>query len=599
MSAREVSTLNAADVAAPEIDALVGQTISDRYLILERVGDGAMGVVYLAEHTLMHKRVAVKVLHGEMSRVPEIVARFEREAVAAGHIQHPNVASATDFGKLPDGTFFLVLEYIEGVTLRKRLSHGRLPVAVALHIGAQITQGLQRAHSLNIVHRDLKPENIILVEREGDPNFVKILDFGIARVPMGELGSGEQGLLVTQAGMVYGTPEYMAPEQALGEDINGQSDLYALGIMLFEMITGWRPFDADSKVQLLGMHIGAPIPRLQEKAPDVLVPVAVEGLIVQLMQKNAAARPADAKEVLARLKQIEDTGNLTTSPPPNLTAPTSSQPRLHIGEPGLDSAEVTLPFRAEARPSRRALSESPKTKPSLMIAYGILLLTLVGSLFVVVLRRAVSVSGTSNALDAASSSTAGGDDPRAPKDGQDAEARARTLFEAGRLADGLTELEAVRDLDSMDLTLIKGALAKALLQSDTADRAVGFLARAPGSTACDLLFDAATTTSNGAIRKRALDVLERPEMRAKASDALAIAIELQRIEPGCGVKPLLGRAASVGDTRSLTPLKALVKPRMVKVRGHYLAVNSLACLHTVGEPGKTIAKIEERTKTAQ
>src|SRR3984885_11872995 len=159
-------------------ESLVGHILSGRYFIERLIGEGGMGAVYQAEHTHMHKRLAVKVLHQEMSRLPEVVARFEREAMAAAHIDHPNVAAATDFGMLEDGSFFLALEYVEGSSLRDIVAQGRLELGRALHITSQMAQALLRAHALGIVHRDLKPENVMLVEREGDPDFVKVLDFG-------------------------------------------------------------------------------------------------------------------------------------------------------------------------------------------------------------------------------------------------------------------------------------------------------------------------------------------------------------------------------------------------------------------------------------
>ncbi len=154
--------------------SIVGTTISGRYSIERLLGEGGMGAVYAAEHTLMHKRVAIKVLHAEMSVLPEVVSRFEREAMAASHIEHPNVAAATDFGKLDDGSFFLVLEFVEGKSLREALaSSGAFSTPRATHVAKQIASALSRAHGLGIVHRDLKPENVMLVTRDDDPDFVK------------------------------------------------------------------------------------------------------------------------------------------------------------------------------------------------------------------------------------------------------------------------------------------------------------------------------------------------------------------------------------------------------------------------------------------
>src|SRR5580692_9418288 len=185
---------------------LIGQVLSGRYRINRLLGEGGMGAVYEAEHMHMRKRMAVKVLHQEMSHLPEVVARFEREAMAAAHIDHPNVAAATDFGKLEDGSFFLVLEYVEGRSLREAIAEGRLELGRALSIARQMASALGRAHSIGIVHRDLKPENIMLVARDGEADFVKVLDFGIAKVPVGELGTqpAAPGQALTQLGMVYG-----------------------------------------------------------------------------------------------------------------------------------------------------------------------------------------------------------------------------------------------------------------------------------------------------------------------------------------------------------------------------------------------------------
>ena len=166
-----------------------------------------MGKVYAAEHVLMRKRLAVKILHRELTAVPEVVARFEREAMAAANIDHPNVAAATDFGKLPDGSVFLVLEFVQGRNLRDEIAPGPMPFERALRIARQIGSALAAAHALAIVHRDLKPENVMLIEKGADPDFAKVLDFGIAKVPIGEQsGDDRGGKPITKVGMVFGTP---------------------------------------------------------------------------------------------------------------------------------------------------------------------------------------------------------------------------------------------------------------------------------------------------------------------------------------------------------------------------------------------------------
>jgi len=308
--------------------SLEGKLLSGRYRIEAELGSGGVGAVYRAEHTLMHKRCAIKVLHRETSSLPEIRERFNREAMAASHIDHPNVASASDFGELEDGSFFLVLEFVDGISLRDVIDHGPMDLRRAIHIARQIVSALVSAHGIGIVHRDLKPENIMLVRRDDDPDFVKVLDFGIAKVPIGRLGTdGGQGRALTQAGMVFGTPEYMAPEQALGQDVDGRADLYALGIILYEMLTGRRPFEAESPVRLLGMQITNLPPPFKEIAPSLQIPNEVEALVMELLEKEAAQRPSDAKQARNAFDLLDDTLRAKTgNPSPDTTHVGGSQP---------------------------------------------------------------------------------------------------------------------------------------------------------------------------------------------------------------------------------------------------------------------------------
>ncbi|HEY8943510.1 MAG TPA: serine/threonine-protein kinase, partial [Polyangiaceae bacterium] len=272
-----------------------GVLIGGRYRIDTLLGEGAMGRVYAAEHVLLRKKLAIKILHGDRAQVPEVVARFEREAMAAANIEHPNIAGASDFGRLADGSVYLVLEYVQGVNLRDELRKGPFSTERSLHIARQIASALAGAQELAIVHRDLKPENIMLIEKHGDPDFVKVLDFGIARVPMAE-GPNEP---LTKVGIVFGTPEYMAPEQALGQRVDGRADLYALGVILFEMLAGVRPYPAGA-ANIARQLSGQP-PKIADRAPHVLVSGAVEALVQKLLAPNVRDRFQSAKELLAAL----------------------------------------------------------------------------------------------------------------------------------------------------------------------------------------------------------------------------------------------------------------------------------------------------------
>jgi serine/threonine protein kinase len=262
-----------------------------------------MGRVYAAEHVMMRKKLAVKILHRELTTVPEVVKRFEREAMAAANIEDPNVAAATDFGKLPDGSVFMAMEFVEGQSLRDEIAAGPLRSERALRIGRQIGSALASAHALDIVHRDLKPENVMLVTKGSEPDFVKVLDFGIAKVPIGQVGASG-GNPITKVGMVFGTPEYMAPEQALGQPVDARADLYALGVILYEMLAGVRPFSSSSQTGILGQQLSRPAPPFVERAPGAGVPPAVEQVVLKLLQREANDRFQTAVEVVVAIEAL-------------------------------------------------------------------------------------------------------------------------------------------------------------------------------------------------------------------------------------------------------------------------------------------------------
>ena len=289
----------------PGTDPLVGRLIGDRYQVLAPLGRGGMGAVYRVEHTMMKKELALKLLHPELSRLDEVAKRFEREAEAAARLDHPNIIGVTDFGRTADGQLFLVMELLNGPSLAQLIRPGGeagrpLGVQRSVAILRQVLRALDAAHARGIVHRDLKPDNIVLIERDGEPDFVKLLDFGIAKITSPSNDSSSKETL-TQAGVVFGTPEYLSPEQAMGEEADGRADLYAAGVMLFEMLTGRRPFESASKVEILSKHLTVPPPRMRDVAPDAGIPDALERVVERALAKKREERFASAAEFLSAL----------------------------------------------------------------------------------------------------------------------------------------------------------------------------------------------------------------------------------------------------------------------------------------------------------
>lgn len=285
----------------PGAQALLGSVVDGRYEVLSVIGEGGMGTVYEVRHQALGKRFALKALRKELALDGEIASRFIQEARTAAAVSHPGLVEITDFGRLESGQVYFVMELLEGQSLASLISSGGpIPAARGLSIVRQLAHALKAAHDASIVHRDLKPDNIHLSRGDAEPDCVKIVDFGLARV----IGSSR----LTRAGMVFGTPHYMSPEQAAGDSVDHRADIYALGIVMYEMFTGKVPFEADSYMGVLTKHMYvAPVPP-SEHAPELKALGVVEEVILRCLQKRPAARYENLALFLADLDRRLPTG---------------------------------------------------------------------------------------------------------------------------------------------------------------------------------------------------------------------------------------------------------------------------------------------------
>lgn len=545
-------------------DPLIGQVLAERYRIDALVGEGAMGRVYSAEHVLMRKRVAVKVLHRELTRVPEIVQRFEREAMAAAHIDHPHVASATDFGKLSDGSVYLVLEFVEGKPLSALIQEGPIPVSRALGISIQIAAGLQAAHAADIVHRDLKPDNILLVAQEDESDWVKVLDFGIAKVPNEATSDGRP---ITQVGVVYGTPEYMAPEQALGQTVDARADLYSLGVILYEMLSGQRPYGGSS-VGLLGQQLSKPIPRISDRTKGLRVPPNVEDFVRKLLTTDLHGRPASAEVVLRELEVLEAevgeieararrsalstmeeiTGRIELAAQPIGRAVTSRRGRgaflaLLFGAVGVVVAIVvigTVNLRPRDRPAE--LVEPPPPLEVVQDDQGVDLEAAIDDALaqgVPALRRMAQEH---------------------PAEGRVHAALALALAKEQAYPEAVEAARAALALDPKlnDSPMISEALLRAAQSTTATSAAFRLLEGAMGSAGADIIYDLNRAPKvKPWVKRQSTLFLESEDVREVASPGLLLVLDLSRDQECESVARLVERAALVGDKRALPLLKNL------------------------------------------
>jgi eukaryotic-like serine/threonine-protein kinase len=592
---------NLADAAAKaRAAAIVGTVVSGRYRIVDLLAMGGVGAVYLAEHVHMQKHVAIKVLHPDSAGLPDLVARFEREAVVGAHIQHPNVAAATDFGELEDGSFFLVLEYVRGTTLREVISRGPLPSGRAARIGRQIAAALAAAHAMGIVHRDLKPRNVMLIEGERD--LVKLIDFGIARVDVKQVSAlaASRGAPVddriTTSGAVFGTVAYLAPEASLGMDaVDARADLYALGLVLYEMLAGKHPFDTSDPVALFKHHSRTPPPSIAERTPGVFVPPALEAVVRRLLEKAPEHRYESAEATAAALEGALDVSSPTAPPmhlgdatpifpgpsilPPALFAsvppPPASRPTA-AQEAATASAGVTAPsVPASARPSASppARRRWPLAAGGGAVALAALALWLWSPLGRGVASPAGSAAPTAPVASAAPPQPASVEPPvekpppppasaaataaSGPFDG----AAARTMLRRGAAVhDWVHATEAFFALVDHDPAAFHEpamlgpsrdvAAAAGIAGGEAADRVFEALANRLGGDGIDVLYEIVRTRGGSKAATRAEELLRKSEVLGRATPEMRVTLALR--DATCQDKlGLLDRAAAEGDARTL------------------------------------------------
>ena len=284
-------------------DPFIGRDLlNGQFRILQKIGTGGMGSVYRAAQPAMNREVAIKILHPKLAGRKDLTSRFRREARAMSQLTHPNTVRVFMYGELDDdGSLYIVMEMLEGRNLNQRVRReGPMPTSRAIPILIQVCGALQEAHEMGIVHRDLKPENIFLSTQGGIADFPKVLDFGLAKVTERQMQPGS--VILTQEGMVFGTPEFMSPEQAQGRTLDARSDIYSLAVILYEVLTGKLPFDAKTPMEYIQKHVTEAIIPLSQRRPELKLPLELDAVLEKSLAKNPQHRYQSASEFADALR---------------------------------------------------------------------------------------------------------------------------------------------------------------------------------------------------------------------------------------------------------------------------------------------------------
>ena len=357
-------------------DPLLGETLAGKYLVEKLIKRGGMGAVYRGKHVLMDKTVAIKVLRPALAVDDDVVRRFSREAKAASRISHPHAVSVTDFGEAENGVVFLVMEYLDGSTLKEVIrSEGAMPLTRVVEIVRQVTGALDAAHAQSVVHRDLKSDNIMLSQSDGG-DWAKVLDFGIAKIQQPE---GVRDNDITAANLVVGTPQYMSPEQCSQlQPLDARSDIYSLGVIIYEMLAGRVPFTGESATMIMMQHVQDPPPSVRATRPDL--PLAVDNVLTRALAKAPADRFQTAGELFAALSAA---AGEEVSAAPRATETVATGPVIPAAD-DLDEETVVRPRSEAPQYARAAENAAPPASVSpwrIIVPSAIVLVVVFGVVF--------------------------------------------------------------------------------------------------------------------------------------------------------------------------------------------------------------------------
>ncbi|WP_437618914.1 protein kinase domain-containing protein [Sorangium sp. So ce1151] len=610
--------VEAAAAASAGGDALVGSLISGRYRVHELIGEGGMGAVYRGEQVHLRKQVAIKLLRPLARRLPELVTRFEREAVAGAHIRHPNVVAAIDFGQLDDASFFLILEYVEGTPLKEVIGKGRLLPARALRVARQIASALAATHEKGIVHRDVKPQNILLDAHDQ----VRLIDFGLAKVNVDLVSSqirktSSPSPALTSAGEVFGTLAYLAPEALRGMDaVDARADLYALGLVLYEMLTGQHPFDAKNVVERLKQQSASGPPPLRLRAPDLEVPHEVEQVVKRLMEHDASFRYQTANDAIAALDDAlaavarasevaaaaSEAAALAAAAAPAAAGGSAAAAAITGAAGSAAAAAITgaagsaaaaglaghaAPAEAPRGPSpprwsgpratllahaHRRPRPSTRSAPVAAALAAVATLAIGGALWLALRRpEATAVAPAAAPVETPPAPAAPPPAPAASAPPEDDPTGAGAL--RGQLSRavstrnwvlGARTMMALAEVDP-EMVLSRGLREEVLSiaagiafeeDNPAADQVFDLLTNKLGTGGLDVLLDLVRARGGTKAARRASEILARPAVMARATPALRVTFAFRRASCG-GKRALFSRAAAEGDERTLFELQVL------------------------------------------